>query len=64
MAGYRTSVRPYFHKPQASENTAQECNIQPYCLLTQQIIGASATSPTLVVKMENCLYIYICEARQ
>ena len=24
MAGYCTSVRPYFHEPQASENTAQE----------------------------------------
>ena len=28
MAGYCTSVRLYFHEPQASENTAQECNIQ------------------------------------
>ena len=27
-----------FHKPQASENTTQECNIQPYCLLNHQII--------------------------
>ena len=34
MAGYCTSMRPYFHEPQASENTTQECNIQPYCLLT------------------------------
>ena len=25
MAGYCTSVRSYFHEPQASENTAQEC---------------------------------------
>ena len=24
MAGYCTSVRSYFHEPQASENTAQE----------------------------------------
>ena len=24
MAGYCTSVRPYFHEPQASENIAQE----------------------------------------
>ena len=39
MAGYCTSVRPYFHEPQASENTdAHSCNIQPYCLLTHQII--------------------------
>ena len=27
MAGYCTSVWPYFHEPQASENPAQECNI-------------------------------------
>ena len=33
-----TSVRPYFYEPQASENTAQECNIQPYYLLNHQII--------------------------
>ena len=28
MAGYCMSVWPHFHEPQASENTAQECNIQ------------------------------------
>ena len=44
MAGYCTSVRPYFHEPQASENTAQECNIQPYCLLTHQIIDLLYTT--------------------
>ena len=38
MAGYCTSVRSYFYELQASENTAQECNIQPYCPLTHQII--------------------------
>ena len=38
MVGYCISVRPYFYEPQASENTAQECNIQPYCLLTHQIL--------------------------
>ena len=38
MAGYCTSVRSYFHSPAARENTAQECNIQPYCPLTHQII--------------------------
>ena len=27
MAGYCTSVRPYFHNPQASENTAQEFQV-------------------------------------
>ena len=32
--GDMARVWPYFHEPQASENTAQECNIQPYCLLT------------------------------
>ena len=37
MTGYCMSVRPYFHEPQASENTAQECNIQPYYFLTHQI---------------------------
>ena len=26
MAVYYTSVRPCFHEPQASENTAQECD--------------------------------------
>ena len=25
MARYYTSVRPYFHEPQVSENAAQEC---------------------------------------
>ena len=44
MAGYCTSVQPYFHKPQASENTAQECNIQPYYLLTHQIIDLLYTT--------------------
>jgi len=27
MVCYCTSVQPYFYEPQASENTAQECNI-------------------------------------
>ena len=36
MAGHCMSVRPYFHEPQANENTAQEYNIQPYCLLNHQ----------------------------
>ena len=31
MAGYCTSVRPYFHEPQASENTAQECSTKFAC---------------------------------
>ena len=38
MAGYCTLVL-YFHSPAARENTAAHlCNIQPYCLLTHQII--------------------------
>ena len=37
MAEYCTSVQPYFHELQARENTARECNIQPYCLHTHQI---------------------------
>ena len=38
MAGYCTLVL-YFHSPAAHENTAaHSCNIQPYCLLTHQII--------------------------
>ena len=44
MAGYCTSVRSYFHEPQASENTAEECNIQPYCPLTHQIIDLLYTT--------------------
>ena len=35
MAGYCTSVRPYFRKLQGSEN---KCNIQPYCIFNHQII--------------------------
>ena len=38
MAGYCTLVL-YFHSPAARENTAaHSCNIQPYYLLTYQII--------------------------
>ena len=38
MAGYCTLVL-YFHSPVARENTAaHSCNIQPYYLLTHQII--------------------------
>ena len=35
-------------EPQASENTAQECNIQPYCLFTHQIIDLLYTTVILV----------------
>ena len=45
MAGYCTSMRLYFHEPQASENTAQGCNIQPYC---HQIIDLLYTTLILV----------------
>ena len=38
MAGYCTSVRSYFHEPQASENTAQVCP------LTHQIIDLLYTT--------------------
>ena len=31
----------------------------PHKLIALSLIGASAASPTLVVKTENCLYIYI-----
>ena len=45
MAGYCTSVRLYFHEPQASENTtAHSCNIQPYFPLTHQIIDLLYTT--------------------
>ena len=45
MAEYCTLVL-YFHSPAARENTnAYSCNIQPYCLLSHQIIY---------------MYIYIC----
>ena len=38
MTGYCTLVL-YFHSPAACENTdAHSCNIQPYCLLSHQII--------------------------
>ena len=47
ITGYCTSVPPYFHEPQVSENTvSQECNIQPYCLLAHQIIDYSDFSST------------------
>ena len=48
MAGYCTSVQPYFHEPQASENTVQECNIQPYYLLNHQIKDLLYTTLILV----------------
>ena len=53
MAGYSTSVRPYFHELQASENTAQECNIQPYYLLNHQIIDLLYTTLILVASRKQ-----------
>ena len=63
MAGYCTSVRLYFHEPQASENTAQECNIQPYCLLSHQIIDLLYTSVLPVIKVIVHMYIMGCTNR-
>ena len=42
-------VRPYFHEPQVSENTAQMCNIQPYHLLNHQILYTTV----ILVDLEN-----------
>ena len=41
MAGYCTSVGPYFHEPQASGNTAQEWKNPAIFLLTHPIIDYS-----------------------
>ena len=49
MAGYCTRVRPYFREPQASKNTAKECNIHPYSLLTHQIIDLLYTTYTTLI---------------
>ena len=44
MAGYCTLVL-YFHSPAARENTAtHSCNIQPYRLLTHQIIYSKTSN--------------------
>ena len=43
MAGYCTSVRLYFHEPQASEITAHSPH-QPYYLLNHQIIDLLYTT--------------------
>ena len=55
MAGYCTNVRPYFHKPQASENTAREC------IVTLQIILAIVIVMILTMLdfelYELCIYI-------
>ena len=53
MAGYCTSAQLYFHVPQASENTAQECNIKPYYLLNHQIIDLLYTTLILVASRKQ-----------
>ena len=54
MAGYCTSERPYFHEPQVNENTAQECNIQPYYVLNHKIIDLLYTTLILVAINSYC----------
>ena len=48
-------MRPYFHDPQASENIAQECNIQPYYLLNHQIIDLLYTTLIFVASRNRQL---------
>ena len=65
MAGYCTSVL-YFNSPAARENTAAHSyNIQPYCLLTHQIIHVYMYSPLHPCFYSNrwvlkgmCMYVY------
>ena len=68
MAGYCTLVL-YFHLPAARENTAaHSCNIQPYCLLTHQIIYMYMSvciyiQQYIVVRMwplANHVYVHLC----
>ncbi len=73
---YCTSVYKYYPEPQASENTAHECNTYPYCPLTQVISCLLCTklknNPIsrfridVSVSMYTCsVYIYIyCTCRQ
>ena len=63
---YSTSFRPRQprrtnHAARACASIAFELTLAPtmLCIHLVIIIGASAASPTLVVKTENCLYIYI-----
>ena len=62
MAGYCTSVQPYFHEPQASENTAQECNyttlIQQY-LEDRQLLRMHSTK---VIAVYSCYAAYALRA--
>ena len=54
MAGYCTSVQPYFHEPQASENTAQECNIQP-CILGSHKMKGTAHASTCIDSLPTAI---------
>ena len=58
MAGYCTLVL-YFHSPAARENTAAySCNIQPYYLLTHQIIYISPIQFT----PQHCTVCPVCKS--
>ena len=70
MAGYCMSVWPYFHEPQVSENTAQECNMQPYCplnhhlLCTTLILVASRNRQLLRMRISKVIAGCICNKLQ
>ena len=59
MAGYGMSLCPYFHEPQVSENTAQECNIQPFCLLNHQIGDLLYTTLILVASRKQTATVHV-----
>ena len=60
MAGYCTSVRPYFHEPQVSENTAQECCIQSYWL-NHKIIDKKINKKNINVKNVGMACHKVCK---
>ena len=53
MAGYCTSVRPYFHNPQASENTAQEFQVGQGRAFTPLGFGLPSTLDMLRILFHN-----------
>ena len=63
MAGYCMSVQPYFHEPQASENTAQESNdaIFIYIYIIYLIGAANLSEPhtALASRMMQFSYIFL-----
>ena len=61
MAGYCTLVL-YFHLPAAHENTAAySCNIQPYCILTHQIIYNYTVTHTIShIHRAYCIAQNVC----